>query len=133
MQDGSEKVVDEGRFPSVSPDGEYVAYVKMERKVRELAKNASVGESVSNVWIVDVNLATKKQVTTNFPSRFIDEKKWVKGLKLSSVPQVLEFSGMYDYYDPVWVSDSQSLFVLKNRNVEGGPMRLMRIDFTTMI
>lgn len=131
LQDGSEKVIDAGRFPSVSPDGKYVAYVKTERKVRKLAKNASVGESLNNVWIADVNLATKKQVTANFPLRYIDEKEWVEGIKPSIVPQVLEFSGMYDYYDPVWASDSNSLFVLKNRNGEGGSMRLMRIDFTT--
>ncbi|MGI6711504.1 MAG: peptidase S9 [Bacillota bacterium] len=131
LTDGSEKVIDTGRFPSVSPNGEYVAYVKTERKMRDLAPNASVGENLNNVWIADVNLATKKQVTANFLIRSIDEQEWLKGLKPSSVSQVLEFSGMYDYYDPVWDSDSDSLFVLKNRNMEGGPMRLVRIDFTT--
>jgi hypothetical protein len=131
LKDGSEQVIDTGRFPSVSPDGNYVAYVKLEQASREIAANATVVESVSNVWIADVNLASKKRVTTNYLYRYIDEKEWLEGLgEVGNVPQALEFSGIYDYYDPVWSSDAQSLYVVKNRNLEGAA-RLMRIDFST--
>lgn len=131
LKDGSEQVIDAGRFPSVSPDGNYVAYVKLEQASREIAANATVVESISNVWIADVNLASKKRVTTNYPHRYIDEKEWLEGLgEVGSVPQALGFSGIYDYYDPVWSSDAQSLYVVKNRNLEKSA-RLMRIDFST--
>lgn len=41
------------------------------------------------------------------------------------------YSGRYSYYNPVWSSDSASVFVLKNTNAEsGGGMKLNRIDFS---
>lgn len=53
LKDGSERIVDEGRFPDVSSDGKYIAYVKLESSVKKLNENASVKTSLSNVWITD--------------------------------------------------------------------------------
>lgn len=128
-----EKILDSGRFPSISPDGNYVAYIKNEVNEREVAPYAKVTETISNVWIADaVDFKTKKRVTSNFPKQFMDVNQWVKTLKPSTVPQVLQFSGQYDYYEPVWSSTSQSLYVVRNLNEEsGGGMKLVRIDFST--
>ncbi|HYK73627.1 MAG TPA: hypothetical protein VEV44_11015 [Pseudoneobacillus sp.] len=51
-------------------------------------------------------------------------------LKPSNVPQVLTITGLYSYYNPVWSSDSKSVYVLKNQNMEGAKMRIMRIDLS---
>ncbi|ATW25197.1 TolB family protein [Candidatus Formimonas warabiya] len=129
LKDGTEQVIDAGRFPAVSPDGNYAAYVKVSQTSRQIGENARVTESVDNVWIADISLKTSKQVTANYPHRYIDEKDWVQGLK-PGIPQVLAYSGIYSYYDPVWSSDGESLYVLKNNNVQA-LMRVMRVDFST--
>lgn len=132
LKDNTEKVMDNGRFPSVSPDGGYVVYVKTEQTSKEVAPQAKVTTNADNVWIADASdFKTKKRVTSNYPNQFIDINRWVKSLKKSTVPQVLALNGRYSYYEPVWGSDSESIYVLKNLNEEGnGGMRLVRVDFT---
>jgi hypothetical protein len=49
---GKELKIDEGKEPSISPDGMYIAYVKKQG-------------DFENVWIADLDGKTKKQVTTN--------------------------------------------------------------------
>ncbi|KNZ69995.1 translocation protein TolB [Thermincola ferriacetica] len=132
LQDGSERVIDEGRFPSVSPDGNYVAYVKAEKKVQRLNNNAEINRSIENIWIADTGgMHTKRRVTANFPNRDVEER-WLDSLKPSDTIRSLTVSGMYSYYAPVWSSDSKSLYALKNANLESGAgLKLMKIDFTT--
>lgn len=132
LKDGREVTVDNGRFPMVSPDGEYLAYVKTEHRERNAGEglNAKISEDISNVWIADAgDYKTQKRVTSNYPFEFTDVNQWIKSLKPSAVPQVLALSGRYTYFEPVWSSDSNSLYVLKD--FQGGGMRLVKIDFTT--
>lgn len=130
LADGKETVIDQGRFPAVSPDGKYIAYVKPDNNRRELAPNASVQESQDQVWISDTDGGTKRALTANQPDRFIPEQDWLKQLKPADTPQVLVYSGLYSYYNPVWSSDSESLYVLKNLNREGSRTSIMRVDLS---
>jgi hypothetical protein len=59
----------------------------------------------------------------------IEPDEWLESISPSSVPQVLSISGQYDYYNPAWSSNSNSLYALKAQGREQG-MRLIRIDFT---
>lgn len=133
LKTGKEKIVDTGRFPSVSPEGSYITYVKSENKEKVVGSNAKVVESVDNVWITDtVDFKSRKRVTANFPNYYTDVNEWVSSLKPSDIPQVLGLSGQYSYYEPVWSSGSDSLFIIRNTNAEGSQgMTLVRIDFTT--
>jgi Tol biopolymer transport system component len=129
--DGKETVIGVGRFPSVSPQGDYVAYVHTEVDRRELQPGAAVEDRLDQLWISDTDGRTKRVVTANEPNRQIDEKEWLSQLKPSelSIPMVLARTGEYSYYDPVWSSDSRSLYALKSRNREGSRMSIVRIDF----
>ncbi len=134
LENGSEKIISGGRFPSVSPDGAYIAFVGTSDSEKELSKNTKVIESVDNVFISDTtDFSIKNKVTSNYAYKFTDENEWLNGLKPSEVPQVLNYTGMYSYYNPVWSTDSKSLFVLKNLNSDtaGNSMKLSRIDFNT--
>lgn len=134
LKDNKEKIVDDGRFPSVSPDGNYIAYEKTQLNVKNVKDNIKVEENISNIWVTDaVSFATKKQVTTNISNRYINKEDMIKKLKPSSNPQKLVIDSQYSYFDPVWSSDSSSIFVLKNTNVDirGNVMKLMRIDLNT--
>ncbi|WP_442598738.1 hypothetical protein [Neobacillus sp. D3-1R] len=128
LKSGKETVLDEGRFPSVSANGKYISYVKTESQRREVQKNAFIEESVDQIWIADIDGKTKKVVTANTPHYYISEQDWLSQLQPSNVPQVLTITGLYSYYNPVWSSDSESIYVLKNQNMEGSRMRIMRID-----
>ncbi|GAA4865414.1 hypothetical protein GCM10023310_51160 [Paenibacillus vulneris] len=130
LQGGQETVIDNGRFPAVSPGGEYIAYVKTEETSRELQPGASVEDRVDQVWIADVNGATKRSVTSNTPNEAVDEQEWVSSLQPGGIPQVLVHSGLFSYYNPVWSKESDSLYVLKGRNVEGQGISVMRIDLS---
>ncbi|HYK72837.1 MAG TPA: hypothetical protein VEV44_06865, partial [Pseudoneobacillus sp.] len=130
VKSGKKTVIDEGRFPSVSPNGKYISYVKTETSRRELQSNAFVEESVDQIWNADIDGKTNRVVTANTPNYYISEQDWLGQLKPSNVPQVLTITGMYSYYNPVWSSDSKSVYVLKNQNIEGAKMRIMRIDLS---
>lgn len=128
IRDGTEKIIDLGRFPSVSPDGEYVAYVKTEKNEKIISSKLSIEENIDNVWIADVNFETKKQLTMNF---VLDEET-AEGEEIentSELPLSIYKSGMYSYYNPKWSSDSKSIYVIKNNN-KLGSMKLMRVSFT---
>jgi hypothetical protein len=129
--DGDEQVVDEGRFPSVSPDGFYIAYVKSIQDEKKLSETASVITDLSDVYICSVNnFADGKKLTANYPFRHTDEEEWAKNLDPAHGEQSLVFGGMYDFYNPVWGTDSSTLYVLKGGNSENIPMRITRINLS---
>lgn len=135
LKDGSERIIDDGRFPNVSPDGRYIAYVKYESSVENIGENASVSKTISNVWITDTeDFQLKQAVTFNFVNEYMDEDAWLKSLEKEedkSVPKELVYSGAYDYYNPVWSSNSKSLFIVKFLLGQGqGNSKIVRIDFT---
>lgn len=129
---GEEKVVDEGRFPAVSPDGLYIAYVKWTRDEKNISETASVMTDLPDVHICSVNnFADGRKLTANYPFRHTDEEEWFKGLNPKAAgKQGLVFSGMYSFYNPVWGTDSSTLYVLKGGNSEKIPMRITRIDLS---
>jgi hypothetical protein len=128
MPNGAESIIDSGRFPSVSPDGDYVAYVKTQRKEFKISKNVSEAENIDDVWVADVNLETKKRLTSNFVNpQEINNAESIKDTAKSLTS--IEKTGLYSYYNPKWSSDSKSLYVLKNNNAAQN-MKLMRISFT---
>ena len=126
LKDNSEKIIDEGKRPSVSPNGYYIAYEKNELK-KEKIGNVEFSVNMNNIWIADASsLATKKQVTLNIPKSVPPElpEKDIKNYVTST---------LYTYYWPVWSSDSKSIFVLKNLNedIRGNVMQLMKIKLGT--
>jgi len=128
---GEEQVVDEGRFPAVSPDGLYIAYVKSIREEKKISETASVITDLSDVYICSVNnFADGRKLTANYPFRHTDEGEWAKGLNPANGKQTLVFGGMYDFYNPVWGTDSSTLYVLKGGNSENIPMRITRINLS---
>jgi len=132
LKSKSEEVVDDGRFPSVSPDGKYIAYVKTETSSKEVAKNARIDEAIEDIWIADTtDFSVKKKLTANYPHYFISADEWAVSLEPSDVPQVLEIPGTYSYYEPTWSSDSKSIYAVKSSSAqESGEAgnRVMRID-----
>lgn len=128
LKENKEKVVDSGRFPAVSPDGYYIAYEKTQSNAEEI-DGVKVVEDVSNIWVTDVeSFATKKQVTMNVENKYINKENMVKDKKVQSIA----IEALYSYYDPVWSSSSNSIFVLKNTNADfkGNIMQLMKIDLS---
>lgn len=132
LKENIEKTVDSGRFPSAAPDGTLIAYVKEDVTSRKVAENVEVTESLVDIWIADIlDTNIKKKITSNYPYYFISEDEWLQDLQPSEIPQALSYFGFYYYFDPVWSSDSKSLFALKNSsstNETPGSMRLIRID-----
>ncbi|MFJ7952154.1 TolB family protein [Lysinibacillus sp. NPDC096418] len=101
VKSGKETIVDRGKNPSVTNDGNYISYVK-ERSGFE------------DVWITDMDLETKNKVTTNPPPRYEPSVK-----------------GMYRYQLPIWGNDERTLYVMKNRNDgENEPAKIMKIELS---
>ncbi|MGB9680265.1 MAG: peptidase S9 [Thermoanaerobacteraceae bacterium] len=126
LKKDSEKIIDEGKRPSVSPNGYYIAYEKSELK-KEKIGDIEFSINMNNIWIADASsLATKKQVTLNVPKSLPPEisEKEIKNYITTT---------LYSYYWPVWSSDSKSIFVLKNLNedIRGNIMQLMKIELGT--
>lgn len=130
LESGKEIIIDRGQFPAVSPNGHYITYVKTDEKEREVGPNAFVHEFVDQVWIADRDGETKRAVTRNIPNPYMDQEELHSQIKASTIKQTLELSGLYSYSHPVWDSDSKSLYVLKNRNMESSTMSIMRIDLS---
>ncbi len=128
IEDGEEKIIDMGRFPSVSPDGEYVTYVKTIKNEKAISPKLTIEENIDNIWIADVNFETKKQLTRNFVDSENTDKDEITENN-SDLPMSIYKSGLFSYYNPKWSSDSKSIYVLKNNN-KSANMKLMRISFT---
>jgi len=127
VKSGREEVIDEGRFPSVSPDGRFVAYVKNTRTKRRVSDKISIISDLADIWICSLSdYSDKRQVTNNYIKKYISEEDWLKSLPANNIEQCLVYSGTFDYYNPVWGNTSSTLFVLKNS--EETKMRVMRID-----
>jgi len=131
LKENNEQIIDEGRYPSVSPCGNYVAYIKFQKHIKKPSEdntsnniikegvNAEIHESIENIWIADVsNFKNKKQITSNDPYYFISETEWLQSLEPSELKQVLSVSGRYSYYSPVWSSDSKNIYAIRSKNVE---------------
>lgn len=125
-----EKLLGEGRSPSVSPDGNLIVYNKGFMEKRDHGTNIWVEETIDDLWIADLaNFTASRKLTDNLPYHFIDENEWAKGLEPTDYPQVLFFLGQYNYFNPSWSSDSQNLYAVKISNADG-EMRLMKVCFS---
>lgn len=125
-----EYVIDEGRYPAISPDGLHIAYIKTSSDKKELKPNAYVEEAIDDVYIADVeDFAGAKKITANYLVKAVNEQDWLASLKNLDEPQTLVYNGAYSYYNPVWGNDSQTLYVLKD-SAQSGEMRLMRIKLS---
>jgi hypothetical protein len=153
----NEQVIDQGRFPSVSPCGNYVAYIKTQKNIKKFREdgaankdnaeskdntsnkmntkegiNAEIHETIDNIWIADVsNFENKKQITANFPYYFINETEWLESLEPSELKQVLSINGLYSYYSPVWSSDSRNIYAIRSKNEENShESRIIKIKLS---
>lgn len=125
LKAGQEKLLGPGMNPSISPDGRFIAYVKLEESTRKLSDKATVRETIGDVFVANVQeFADQRQITANYAFEFIDETEWAQGVQ--SNQETLEIPGFYTYFNPVWSSDSNQLYILKNGQDQF--TRLMRVD-----
>lgn len=112
LNSGEEKVLDEGKYPAVSNDGSYVAYVK------------SQGDpSLEDVWIADTNFKTKKQLTEN---QLADAWDRQTGQMIEGKQQA-----RYTFEQPTWSRDDRTLFVYKVFHTNVVWKKLMRFELAT--
>ncbi|CAH0121929.1 Tol-Pal system protein TolB [Paenibacillus sp. CECT 9249] len=112
LNNGEETVLDAGKYPAVSNDGSYVAYVK------------SQGEPLlEDVWIADTNFKTKKQLTENQLAEAWDRQT---GEMIEGKQQA-----RYTFEQPTWSRDDRTLFVYKIFHTNEVWKKLMRFELTT--
>jgi len=95
LDNGQETVLDSGRYPAISNDGAYIAYIK-----------TSQGEpALEDIWVADSDFRTSKQVSHNSLADAWDPNtgQLIEG----------EQQPRYTFEEPVWSSDSRQLFVYK--------------------
>ncbi|MFM1652622.1 hypothetical protein ACI7RC_11050 [Brevibacillus sp. B_LB10_24] len=112
LSGGEEKVLDTGKYPAVSNDGSYVAYVK------------SQGDPLlEDVWIADTNFNTKKQLTENQLSDAWDQQtgKMIEGKQ----------QARYTFEQPTWSRDDRTLFVYKVFHTNEVWKKLTRFEIST--
>lgn len=113
LKDNSESIVDEGMLPRSSPDGKYIAYVKVNTAITEIKSRVFIEENLHHIWIMSTgDFSTKKRITCNYPLKLIDEETWLKKLKPSKEIQILSYSGRYCYLYPTWTSDSNNIYAI---------------------
>lgn len=121
IKKNKETYVDEGKFPSISPDKKYIVYVKPSTVDYKLENEITVKAVLSNIWIADFDLKTKKCMTNNLPKKYINEN-----FKNSTDTTFLE-EGMYSYYNPIFSKNSKQIYAIKAYNTEGIPFRIIKI------
>ncbi len=110
LSNEEESLIDQGHSPQVSPSGYYVTYLKEEPNGAE------------NVWIADLQRGTTKQITTN-P---MQAKTKEENTQLKTEP-------VFQYSHPVWNTNSDSIYVIKQRMQDSPEFKqVMRIDVTTI-
>jgi dipeptidyl aminopeptidase/acylaminoacyl peptidase len=125
LKAGQERQLGEGRFPRISPDGSYLVYVGTAETSRQLEDGKHVVEQVSDVYVANLqNMLDRKQITANYADPLIDVNEWVAK---AQPKETLNLTGHYDYYNPVWGSDAESLYLLKGEG-EKSAMRLCRVS-----
>jgi len=95
LGNGQETVLDSGRYPAISNDGAYIAYIKK-----------SQGEpALEDIWVADSDFRTSKQVSHNSLAEAWDPDtgQLIEG----------EQQPRYTFEEPVWSHDSRQLFVYK--------------------
>lgn len=98
-----EQQLTQGRYPAISPDGNYVAYVQIDKK--ESVKNGKENLPVNfeELYIFSLqNPQIKLRVSDNLA---------YSNLNLTGGDNSL--SGYYNYYKPQWDGDSQTIFVIR--------------------
>jgi len=111
LKDNYEEIIDEGSTPTASPNGKYIAYIKVTSSVTGVKPKVQIEEHLQNIWTVKVkDFSKKKQITSNKILKTIDKKTWLKELKPSEALQILSLSGKYAYLYPSWSSDSKDIY-----------------------
>ncbi|BBI33389.1 TolB family protein [Cohnella abietis] len=114
LVDGKESVLDSGQYPSVSNDGAYIAYIKMQ------------GEpALQDIWVADSDFKTSKQVSHNM---LVDAWDSDTGEPIEGKQQP-----RYTFEEPVWSSDSRQLFVYKVFHTNVVWKKLMQFEVSETI
>ncbi|RJE87464.1 hypothetical protein D3P07_14100 [Paenibacillus sp. 1011MAR3C5] len=114
LDNGQEKVLDSGRYPAISNDGAYIAYVKTQ------------GEpALEDIWVADSDFKTSKQVTRNSLADAWDPNtgQLIKGKQ----------QPRYTFEEPVWSSDSRQLFAYKVFHTNVVWKKLMQFEVSDKI
>ncbi|GEM_PF-4885785 len=106
-----ERKLAEGRYPSVSPDGNYVAFVVNRGN-----------PAMEDLWIADIDLQTRKRLIENQPADAWDRNT---GEIIEGKQQAL-----FTLEQPVWSWNGSSLLVYKTFHTNEVHRNLVRLEVT---
>lgn len=128
LKTGKGAVIDQGSQPTVSPDGNTIAYTRTNTAYEIIRDNAKIEKVLQNLWIAEgKRYEIKTQITSNIALEDIDKAEWLKNLKPSDELQMLSYSGRYCYLFPTWSSDSKAIYAMR-RDYSNREAVVVKID-----
>jgi hypothetical protein len=115
-------IIDDGQYPSWSPDGKFLSYVKIQSEKESFdetteQKNVYVEKKYSKVWLYDVE-ENKYYAITN--KEFVADneklKQWADKVINGSVCENFDLNGKYTYYESMWADNNKELYVIRRDN-----------------
>jgi hypothetical protein len=98
-----------------------------------MAQNVLVKEEIRDIYVVSIkNPRDFKKITNNYRNQPINVGDWLGSQPNSSQNQYLVYVGFYDYYHPVWGSDSLTLYFSRTRDLAQPQMTIRRVKLSAV-
>ncbi|KYH34651.1 hypothetical protein CLTEP_13680 [Clostridium tepidiprofundi DSM 19306] len=122
LKSGKNNIIDDGKYPSWSADGNFLSYVKIisEKETFDKdtqQKNVYVEKKYSTVWIYDIK-QNKEYAITN-KEFVVDNDKlndWANKVVNGSECENFDLKSKYTYYESMWSEDGKELYVIRRDN-----------------
>lgn len=118
LESKNKKLIDSGKYASLSNSGKYISYAKFERESEPYKKvkgkkNLFIDKEYSNIVIANVDDVKDKYRLTKeeYENREEEIKSWASDIQETSTEQHFLVVSKIAYFDSVWSKDDSELYV----------------------
>jgi hypothetical protein len=116
-------IIDDGKYPAWSYDGQYVSYVKEENETEAYdeitkEKDVYVEKKYSTMWIYNIEDNNKYAITNIelITKGNMNKEEWAQDVIEGKVNYNFQMIGKYTYFESIWSENNKEIYVRRRDN-----------------
>ena len=122
LSTNAKRLVDIGRYPAWSDDGNLISYVKEEKETQSYdvsteKKDVYIEKSFSSLWLFDLANENTRSLTNNEAKINNNNiESWAEDVRSGNVTSNFDVTSRYSYFESIWSSNNKEVYVIRKNN-----------------
>lgn len=118
----NKKLVDSGKYPAWSDNGNLISYVKEEKETQSYdvnteKKDVYIEKTFSSLWIFDLVTKDTRSLTNKEVQINNDHiESWAAAVRNGDVTTNFDITSRYSYFESIWGSNNKEIYVIRKNN-----------------